>query len=77
MDVTAARHSKTLTTTVNRRLTADLLLGHVLPNGAKVAKVTLDGRLTAYDVRQTARGHEVVVDAGKRPGTRKLVITLS
>ena len=77
VDVTAERHGKTLTTTVDRRLGADLLIGHVLPDGAQVAKVTLDGRPAAYDVRQTARGDEVVVDAGKRPGVRKLVVTLT
>ena len=48
----------------------------MLPDGADVAEVTLDGHPTAYDVRHTARGDEVVVDAGTRPGTRKLVVTL-
>ena len=52
VDVTAEHHSKTLTTTVRRRLAADLLIGHVLPNGAEVAKVTLNGR--RHGVRRAA-----------------------
>ena len=33
-----------------------LLIGHVLPDGAEVTAVTLDGAPAAYEVRQTARG---------------------
>ena len=39
--------------------------------------MTLDGSPTAYDVRQTARGSEVVVDAGTGTGTKALVVTLA
>jgi hypothetical protein len=75
VDVTAERRGKTLTTTVARHVRGDLLIGHLLPDGAQVASVKLDGRPVAYDVRHTARGDEVVVDAGKRRDTRELVVT--
>ena len=38
--------------------------------------MTLDGKRAAYQVRQTARGSEVVADAGSRGGRSDLVITL-
>ncbi len=75
VDVTALRSRSTLTTTVNRHLTADLLIGHVLPDGAGVTKATLDGKVTKYDVRSTARGQEVVVQAPTGSGTSTLVVT--
>jgi predicted RNA methylase len=53
------------------------VIGHVLPATSTVATVTLDGRRTAYLVRQTARGREVVVDAGTGTGTSALVVTLA
>jgi hypothetical protein len=77
IDVAAQRTASTLTTTVTRHLTAKLLIGHVLPTGATVSSVTLNGTPTSYDVRATARGNEVVVNAGTGTGTSTLVITLS
>jgi hypothetical protein len=76
VDVSAEHRGNRLTTTVQSRLPADLLIGHVLPDGAEVTAVTLDGRPVAYDVRRTARGDEVVVDAGSRRGGRTLVVTV-
>ena len=76
VDVRAERSSSALTTTVTRRLSVDLLIGHVLPPGATVTGVTLDGAPAAYDVRSTARGREVVVDAGVGSGTSTLVVHL-
>jgi hypothetical protein len=75
IDVTAVRSRGTLTTTVNRHLTADLLIGHVLPDGAKVRTVTLNDAVAAYDVRSTARGREVVVRAPTGVGTSTLVVS--
>jgi hypothetical protein len=43
-------------------------LGAVLPDGASVTRVTLDGRSVQYEVVQTARGTEVHVDT-TRDGT--------
>ncbi|GAA4071454.1 MULTISPECIES: hypothetical protein [Actinomadura] len=78
VDVTAESRGGTLRTVVNaaRLDGVALRLGHVLPSGAEVASVTLDGRPVAPTVRRTARGDEVVVDAGARRGTSTLVITL-
>src|SRR4029453_18170809 len=78
VDVAAERSASTLTTTVTRHLSADLLIGHVLPQGAQVSSVTLNGMATtAYEVRSTARGEEVVVDTGTVTGTSTLMVTLS
>ncbi|WP_432479727.1 hypothetical protein [Nocardioides sp. GXQ0305] len=75
VDVSAERTASTLTTTVTRDLSAELTIGHVLPEGAEVSAVTLDGEPATYDVRDTARGQEVVVDAGAGSGTRVLVVS--
>jgi hypothetical protein len=77
VDVAAERTGSTLTTTVTRYGRTHLVIGHVLPATSTVATVTLDGRRTAYLVRQTARGREVVVDAGTGTGTSALVVTLA
>ena len=77
VDVSAAASAKSLRTQVTSRVPGTrLLIGQVLPSGAKVASVTLDGKRAAYQVRQTARGSEVVADAGSRGGRSDLVITL-
>ncbi len=75
IDVSAERTATSLTTTVTRHLTASLLIGHVLPDGAEVTSVTLDGAPVEYDVRTTARGEEVVVDAPSGTGRNSLVVT--
>ncbi len=78
VDVSAEASSSALRTVVTDRSTgAAILIGQVLPSGAKVAKVTLDGHAVAYKVRQTARGSEVVTDAKAHHGTSVLVITLT
>ena len=77
VDVAAERLASTLTTTVTRHGSVDLLIGHVLPGGAEVSSVTLDGAPTAYVVRSTARGEQVVVDAGTGTGTSTLVVNFS
>ena len=74
VDVAAERTSSELTTTVTRGLATDLLIGQVLPPGATVEEVTLNSAPAAYDVRSTARGREVVVDAGSGTGTSTLVV---
>ena len=60
----------------DRSTGAAILIGQVLPSGAKVASVTLDGRTVAYQVRQTSRGTEVVTGAKAHHGPSVLVITL-
>ena len=77
VDVSAERTSSTLTTTVTRDLTTALLIGHVLPDGAEVTAVTLDGAPASYAVRETARGREVVVQQGAGTGTSVLEVSYS
>jgi hypothetical protein len=60
---------------VGGRVGAELTLGAVLPAGAGVAGVRLDGRAVAYRVDRTARGAALTVAAG-RAGTHLLVIEL-
>lgn len=77
IDVAATAAAKALRTTVTRHSAgAALTIGQVLPAGAHVAAVTLNGRSVAATVRHTARGDEVVVTAGTRDGTSVLVVTL-
>ncbi|GLZ02842.1 hypothetical protein Acsp03_03090 [Actinomadura sp. NBRC 104412] len=75
--VTAEASARTLRTSVNLRVDgASLVIGHVLPRGAQVASVTLNGRSVAHSLRRSARGTEVVVQAGTRRGQATLTITL-
>jgi hypothetical protein len=53
---------------------ADVTVGAVLPAGAKVAAVSLDGRRTAYELVTTSRGTEVRVAA--RGSSSSLSITV-
>jgi hypothetical protein len=75
VDVSAEATSAQLRTTVESRVPADLLVGHVVPADAQVGSVTLNGRPVTYQLRQTARGDELVVDAG-RSGHADLVVNL-
>ena len=49
----------------------------MLPDGAEVTAVTLNGAPTAYEVRQTARGQEVVVQQDVGTGPSTLVVQYS
>jgi hypothetical protein len=64
VDVVARRAGATLRTEVTARLRAHLTLGAVLPPGARVAAVQLDGRPVPYRVERTARGTQVLAAAG-------------
>jgi hypothetical protein len=77
VDVTAERTESTLSTTVTRHGSVHLIIGQVLPAGVVVSSVTLNGNPTLYHVRQTARGDELVVDAGTGTGASALVVTLA
>jgi hypothetical protein len=72
---TARRHR--LSTTVDLDVDAALTIGHVLPDGAQVRDVRLDGAPVDHEIVDTARGREVQVDAGDSPGRHVLEITLS
>lgn len=68
IDVTAAAENGVYETTVTSRVSANLTLGHTLPPGEEISAVLLDGEPVAYDVRETNRGRELLVDAGAVAG---------
>ncbi|HEV7899302.1 MAG TPA: hypothetical protein VGP31_15830 [Planosporangium sp.] len=74
VDVTATSKDKTVRVEVDARVSCRLSIGAVLPAGAAVAGVRLDGHHAAYRLARTARGTEVVVDGG--PGRHTLVVDL-
>jgi hypothetical protein len=76
VDVAASSTSKQLKTTVDRHLSLNLTIGAVLPTGASVSGVKLDGSTAKYRVVSTDRGREVLVNAGKGVGTSTLVVSL-
>jgi len=77
IDVRATRDGRELRTVVTRRLTVGLTVGAVLPAGSAVRAVTLDGRPVAYQMQDTARGTQVLVDAGVGSGTTRLEVRLA
>jgi hypothetical protein len=77
VDVSATSGSTRLETTVTRHLSTHLTVGAVLPTGATPATVTLNGAPTTYRTVATARGSEVLVDAGTGTGGADLVVTLA
>ncbi len=74
VDVVARQFPGRLATTVVRSASWGLTIGAVLPTGATVASVQLDGHGTDYRVVSTARGDEVRVDAGSGDGVSSLRI---
>jgi hypothetical protein len=80
IDVRAAHDGRRYETVVRRSLAVALTVGHVVPAGARVAAVTLDGAPARYVVRDTHRGREVLVTAGRSgrsATTDRLVVTLA
>ncbi|HEU4426171.1 MAG TPA: hypothetical protein VFR67_26840, partial [Pilimelia sp.] len=75
VDVTAARSGQRLSVEVAARVAARLSLGAVVPAGSGVVSVRLDGEGVPYRLVRTARGTEVLVDAGSA-GHHTLVIML-
>jgi hypothetical protein len=75
LDVRATHDGKVLSVTVNAAVSCRLAVGVVVPGGAKVASVTLDGHATDARRVPTARGDELVVQA-RSPGRHTLVVTL-
>jgi hypothetical protein len=75
LDVRAWRSGAAYVTDVRARLGRDLRLrvGRVLPAGAQVGRVTLDGRRVVPRVQVTTRGVEVLVRAAA-PGGHRLVV---
>ena len=75
LDVKATRDGNVLSVTVAAAVSCQLSLGIVLPAGAKVASVTLDGRPAGARRTSTTRGDELVVNAPSG-GRHALVVTL-
>ncbi|NIK56754.1 glycogen debranching protein [Kribbella shirazensis] len=76
VDVSARLAGKELSTEVTMKdVAAALTVGAVLPDGAKVQRVTVDGHAAQYKVVTTSRGTEVHVPA--RGAHTALTITLS
>ena len=77
LDVAAVHQGSVLrTTTTDHGTGAAMTIGALLPQGAGVGSVTLDGHAATYQLVQTARGTEVHVDAGTG-GTHTLVVRTS
>ena len=76
VSVTARRTRATLRTVVTLdRVGTTLTIGHVLPKGADVRRVRLDGERVDWSILATARGRELVTDTST--GGHELVVWLS
>jgi hypothetical protein len=75
VNVAAHRAGQVTIVSVAARVHARLTVGVVLPRGAGVATVRLDGRAVAYRLVSTTRGTQVLVDAGAG-GRHTLRVTL-
>jgi hypothetical protein len=75
LDVRATHDRNLLSVTVNAAVSCRLTVGVVLPDGAQVASVTLDGRQTGAQRVRTARGDELIVNVHSS-GRHSLVVTL-
>jgi len=77
IDVTSAANADELRTEVTHAGSLRLVIGAVLPEGADVDTVELEGQPVDHDVVTTARGDEVRVRAGRCcPDGAELVVTL-
>ena len=76
VDVRASRSRSVLRTTVRQSARWQLRIGAVLPAGARVTSVRLDGKAHGFRVLDTARGRTVVADGGSERGTSELVVRL-
>ena len=76
VDVRATRTPGALRTTVRQSDRWRLRIGAVLPAGARVQSVRLDGKTHGYRVVDTARGRTVLADGGDGRGTSELVVRL-
>ena len=77
VDVTASHVGKVLRTVVRQSGRWHLTIGAVLPTGKKVARVRLDGHRAKFRVVPTARGRELLVNAGSGRGASRLVVRVS
>jgi hypothetical protein len=76
VEVRATRSARRLNTVVRQTGRWRLVVGAVLPPGAEVRSVRVDGRPAGFRVQTTARGRVLVADGGARRGTTHLVVRL-
>ncbi len=76
VDVSASRSARVLRTVVRQSRRWHLTIGAVLPVGARVAAVRLDGHAARHRLVRTARGAEVLVNGGAGTGVSRLVVRL-
>ena len=76
VDVSASRNGRVLRTVVRQSKRWHLTVGAVLPAGARVARVRLNGHRAHVRVVPTARGRQLLVNAGSGRGTKRLVVRL-
>jgi hypothetical protein len=75
VDVSALATNGIYRTTVTPNVTLQkLTVGHTVPRDAEVVSVTLNGNAVPYEVRNTNRGQEVLVEAATS-GEQRLVVT--
>jgi hypothetical protein len=74
IDVEASHEGSTYRTTVDQAVEAALTIGHTVDRAATVSSVTLNGDPVDYEVRNTNRGREVLVEATEG-ATNELVVT--
>jgi hypothetical protein len=75
VDVAASHSRRTYRTSVSLGVPlSSFTIGHTLPRGSAITKVTLDGSQASYTTATTNRGVEVLV-AAATSGTHELVVT--
>lgn len=74
--VSAEKKGKTYRTAVRPKVELDeLIIGHTIPRSAKIRSVTLNGEKARYEVRETNRGREVLVET-PTGGEQTLVVKI-
>jgi hypothetical protein len=73
--ISATRTHHRLTTVVRQNRHWKLTIGAVLPRGARIGSVRLDGHRTRFHVVHTSRGREVHAQGGRGSGRTRLVVS--
>ncbi|HZA04459.1 MAG TPA: glycogen debranching protein, partial [Propionibacteriaceae bacterium] len=76
VDVTARRQGDSYLTEVRRRGDVRLTIGAVVPRGAEIRSIRLNGKRVEAHLVRTARGLEVQVPAGRGSGVSELRVTV-
>lgn len=74
VDVSTAADGDVYRTTIHPHAElTQLVIGHTVPDCAEVSSVTLDGENVSFEIRETNRGQEVIVE-GKTDGEQTLIV---